>query len=102
MRADVVSAETRELATEGDDRAGIGAVIAGNEMEARRLAGAVGADERHGLALGDRKAQILHRAQAAEALAQIADDERLSHRAPPRPAPRRRARDASRRRSRSR
>src|SRR5262249_58715408 len=84
--ADIVGPETHELAAEGNDRAGIGPVIAGDEMEARGLAGTVGADERHGLTLRHRKAQVLHGAEPTEAFAQRADEKRLSHLASPRPA----------------
>src|SRR6202050_3689253 len=59
---------------------GIGPVIAGDEIEARRLAGAVRPNERNRLAVADGKAQVLNGAQSAEPPAEMTNDEGLSHR----------------------
>ena len=79
--ANVVRPQADEFAAERGDRTGVGPVKAGDEIEARRLAGAVRPDQRDGFAFVDRKAQVLNGAQSAEPLAEVADDERLSHRA---------------------
>ena len=79
----VVRPQAHELATEGPHRAGIRPVITGDEIEARRLAGAVWSDQRDRLAFVDRKAQILNGAQSAEPPAEVANNECLSHRAEP-------------------
>ena len=81
MSADFVRPQPDQFAAERGDRAGVGAIITGDQIETRGLAGAVGSDQRDGLAVAHGKAEILDRAQAAEPFAQIADDERLSHRA---------------------
>src|ERR1700722_13373232 len=93
MGAHVVWAQPDELATERQARAGIGAVEAGDQVEARRLAGAVRPDQCDRLAFADGKVENLDRAQAAEALANVAYDECFSHRGSLRArAPGRRAR----------
>ena len=56
-----------------------GAVKAGDEMKARGLAGAVRSDQRDGLVFLHRKTDVLHRAQAAEPLAETPDDQRVRH-----------------------
>jgi hypothetical protein len=61
MGADVVWAQADELAAERQDRAGIGAVEAGDQVEARRLAGAVRPDQRDRLAFPDGKVEIARR-----------------------------------------
>ena len=55
------------------DTAGIRREDAVDEIEQRRLAGAVRADEAEDLVFGDGEAQILHRGETAEALAQVLD-----------------------------
>ena len=50
-----------------------------DEIEERRFAGAVGADEAEDLALVDGEAQTVHRLHAAEALAQAVDLEERGH-----------------------
>ena len=79
VRADVVRPQADDLLAEGEHRAGIGAVKAGDEMEARGLAGAVRPDQRERLVLLHGEADILHGAQAAEALVEALDDQRVGH-----------------------
>src|SRR5436853_253199 len=60
------------LAGEADE-AGVGPQLAGELRDERRLAGAVGADERQRLALGDVEVDAVGGDQPAEPLAQSAD-----------------------------
>ena len=78
-RADVMRLQADDLLAEGEHRAGIGAVEAGDEMKARGLAGAVRPDQRQRLVLLHGEADVLHGAQAAEALAESLDDQRVAH-----------------------
>ena len=78
-RADLVGAQPGDLPPECHHRPGVRPLEPGDQVEARRLAGAVRAQQRHGLVLGDREAHILHRAQPAETLAEVFDDENVSH-----------------------
>ena len=57
----------------------IGPVDAGDHVEAGGLAGAVGADQRHDLALADRKGEVLGGAQPLEALRQPLDLKQRRH-----------------------
>ena len=63
------------------DRARVGAQVAGELADERRLAGAVGADDRQRLALGHVEVDAVGGDEAAEALGEPAHhEERLSHR----------------------
>ena len=67
--------------------AGIGAIDAGDDIEAGGLAGAVGPDQPDDGALGDGQADILHGAQAAEALGHLVELEQRGHLSPLSPLP---------------
>src|SRR5581483_5853836 len=55
------------------DLAGGRREVAGDQVEQRRLAGAVGPDDAGDRALGDREGDLADRRQAAEVLGQVAD-----------------------------
>ena len=65
--------------------AGVGLVVAGEDLDQRRLAGAVLADERVDLAGGDVDADVVERDLPRERLRKVFDSERVSHH-PPIPA----------------
>ena len=67
--ADEVGPEARDLPAVQADGAGIGAVDAGDHVEDRGLAGAIGADQRVDCASRHAEGDIVHGAQAAEVLA---------------------------------
>src|ERR671931_259288 len=60
-------------------RAAAGGQLAVQHIEAGRLAGAVRADQREELALGEREAHVVDRLHAAEGLAQVAHLEERLH-----------------------
>ena len=70
------------LAGEGD-RTAVGLEDAGDHVEQRRLAGAVGADHAADLAGLDVERHLVHRHQAAEALGHVVEDKQRAHRPPP-------------------
>ena len=72
-RVDLVRRQPAQVAAGEGHPAGVGGEEPGDEREGRRLASAVGADQRHDLALGHREIEVLHRLHAAEPLAE-ADD----------------------------
>src|SRR6204780_2521951 len=87
-----------ELLAERRDRAAIGPHLAGDQVEERGLAGAVGADDEAAFAGLDAQADRAGYAQAAEGFVEIADDQR-AHGVPafcggPPAAPRRSALEA--------
>ena len=57
------------------DPTGVGPIEAGDQVEERRLAGAVGPDQAEDLAGADLEVDAVERLQAAERLAQPLDDE---------------------------
>src|SRR3954469_4240523 len=61
------------------ERAGIGLIDAGEEVQERRLAGAVGADQREDRAGRDVQRHVVHRAHAAETLVQLFGLEERRH-----------------------
>ncbi len=73
--------QAHELAIEQRDRAAVGLELAGDEVEQRRLAGAVGADDEAALARLDGEIDGGGDAQAAEGFLERADGER-AHRSP--------------------
>ena len=66
----------RQLLAEQRDRAAIGPHLAGDQVEERGLAGAVGADDEAAFAGLDAQADRAGDAQAAEGFVEIADDQR--------------------------
>src|SRR5262249_41925228 len=75
-----------ELAAEQADGAGVGAQLAGDQVEERGLAGAVGADDQPPLAGLDAHVHVTGDAQPAERLLQAAELER-AHGPSPAPPP---------------
>src|SRR5574341_1801335 len=72
----------RHLAAEDADAAGIGAQLAGDQIEERRLAGAVRPEQQAALTLGHRQRHVVDRRQAAEGLPQADGLERAGHSRP--------------------
>jgi hypothetical protein len=66
----------RDVPVEQGDRAPVGAKLAGDQVEERGLAGAVGADDEPALAGLDRQVDVGGDAQAAERLRQLPDGQR--------------------------
>src|SRR6516164_6654306 len=62
-----------------DDAAGIGPQVAGDQVEERRLAGAVGADDAQHLALVERHANAVHRLHRAKALGDLFQAQQNAH-----------------------
>ena len=75
----LVTFEMGDFFAEQTDRTGIGCQIVGDQVEKRRLAGAVGADDQPALALRNFERDAVYRRQAAEYLAQAADLQRSRH-----------------------
>ncbi len=80
MRADVMRPQAGDVPAERRDRTRVRPVEAGHQIEAGRLAGAVGPDQRDGFVVLDREADVLNGAKSAEPLAHVPDDEHISHR----------------------
>ena len=78
-RTDVVRPQADDFLPECQHGTGIGVMKAGDEMKARGLAGAVRPDQRDRLVLLDGEADVLHGAQAAEALAQALHHKCIGH-----------------------
>src|SRR4029079_19377031 len=76
--ADVVRRQPRDVAALEQDGAGVGAQMAGDQVEQRGLAGAVGPDDGGDLALGHAHAGVVDGQEAVEGFAQAAD---LEHQA---------------------
>src|SRR5665213_2450847 len=68
--------QARELLTEQRHRAAIGAQLAGDQVEQRRLAGAVGTDDEAALARRDGEIDAARDAEAAERLLELSDRQR--------------------------
>src|SRR4051812_1118119 len=86
MRA-LEGCEPRDIRAEQSDLSGIGTQLAGDLVEQRGLAGAVGADDQMPLARADRHRDVLRHRQPAERLVQMDDLQRVAtscHRGPPR------------------
>jgi hypothetical protein len=66
--ADAICAYARDLRAVECDRAGVGRLDAGDQLEKRRLACAVGPDEPDDFPGGDMEINLRHRHEAAEAL----------------------------------
>ena len=66
------------LAAEADG-AVVGTQVTGDEVEQRGLAGAVGADDAEGLALGNVEREVLHHLKRAEALREVDDFQQCPH-----------------------
>ena len=66
------------------DRARARPVGAGDRTQKRRLAGAVGADQRHGLPLGDAEGEVADRLEQAVAQRQMVERQQAHAAAPPR------------------
>ena len=66
--ADVVRRQAGDVAPVQDDGAGVGAQVAGDQVEERRLARAVGADDRRDLAAGHAERDAGHGLKAVEGL----------------------------------
>src|SRR6185437_710193 len=73
--ADAVGLAAEHIPALEGDRAAVAPQEAVEQVEERRLAGAVGADDAEDLALADGESHLLHRAQSTEGLGEIADDE---------------------------
>ena len=86
---DLVRREPDDALAVEQDVAGVGLVDAGDEVEERRLAGAVRADDAHDLALVHLQVQIVDALEPAERLAHPLELEQASaiRRSPPVPAP---------------
>ena len=72
---DPVRGKAGDVPAHQADGAGIGTQHARHQIERRRLAGPVGAEQAHDLALPDRKAEVVDRDQPAERAPQAADFE---------------------------
>ena len=82
---DAVGPQAGDLAAVEEDAAGVGRLEAGDQVEQRRLAGAVGADDAEDLALVDIEGDVGVGGEAAEALGHAFDVEQQAHvRLPPR------------------
>ena len=81
--ADDVGPEPVDALAGEMDRAVVGREHAGDDVEQRGLAGAIGTDDREDSALRHAEADIVDREQAAEALAQPGDLEQRRHCFPP-------------------
>src|SRR5262249_44298282 len=76
--------ERRDIAAVEQNAPGIGRELAGQLSDQRGLAGAVGPDQRVGLAAADAERDIVGRNQRAERLAQVLDlEQELAHGAAP-------------------
>src|SRR5262252_1925840 len=71
--------QTRNILAEQMDRSGISAQIAGDQVEERRLARAVGTDEQAALALHHLERDVVGRRQAPERLLQTFELQRSRH-----------------------
>src|SRR5690606_25699755 len=79
---DLARAQAGRVAAENPDRARVAADLAVEDVEARALAGAVGADEGEDLAGGEREGDAPHRMHAAVGLRQVLDfEDGRAHRA---------------------
>src|SRR5712691_1188429 len=72
---DIARRHAGDAAAGEDDVAAVGHELAVDHVEASRLAGAVGADQRQELAVADLEADAVDRAHAAERLFEVADGE---------------------------
>ena len=81
----VAQRERLRRSTHASTRRRVGLVVAGEDLDQRRLAGAVLADERVHFARGDIDADVVERDLARERLRQVLDSERVSHHPPIRP-----------------
>ena len=68
--AEVLGRQAADVLASKKDLPGVVSEIAGDQVEERRLAGAVGADDRAQVALGDGQVHAAHGLDAAEMLAQ--------------------------------
>ena len=75
----LVRLHARDLAPEDADRARVAAQVAGDEVEERGLAGAVGPDDEPALARHHLERDVVRRRQPAEGLAQSPHRERRRH-----------------------
>ena len=71
--------QPRDFLAEKPDRAGVGRQVAGDQVEKRRLAGAVRSDDQPPLARHHLQRHVVRRRQAAERLSQSADLQRGGH-----------------------
>src|SRR5216683_562833 len=76
---DAVRLEAADRLAVEDDAAGVGGDEAGEQVEERGLAGAVGAEDAGDLAGLEREGDVLHGGEAAEALGEALDLEERAH-----------------------